>query len=327
MVQTNLAMLVPFLIATTLAFPQVILASSSYELPKFTSSSKYFGQSDTDIDVSKVNVSDNFGLINKYSWKDVIDSLSDNEKLFYIQRHREGWHNIAPQNFSSADWDCYWQLQPGRDGVVWEDAELTPNGVQQIEKLSHQIQTTKNLPWPVKYFTSPLRRTLQTWELTWKDLKHETPLIKELARETYGIQTESKRHNKTYIHTNWPIFEFEKGFTEDDELWKPNKRETGQHRKYRAAALLTGIFDQTSTDDKVISLVSHSGLIGSILEVVGHRDYPIATGSLIPVIIHKKKKKTITYDLDKPDKTYADICPSPPALISGAPSHYSTIAE
>ena len=67
------------------------------------------------------------------------------------------------------------------------------------------------MPWPVKYFTSPLRRTLQTWELTWKDLKHETPLIKELARETYGIQTESKRHNKTYIHTNWPIFEFEKG--------------------------------------------------------------------------------------------------------------------
>ena len=84
MVQTNLAMLVPFLIATTLAFPQVILASSSYELPKFTSSSKYFGQSDPDIDVSKVNVSDNFGLINKYSWKDVIDSLSDNEKLLKI---------------------------------------------------------------------------------------------------------------------------------------------------------------------------------------------------------------------------------------------------
>ena len=85
MVQTNLAMLVPFLIATTLAFPQVILASSSYELPKFTSSSKYFGQSDPDIDVSKVNVSDNFGLINKYSWKDVIDSLSDNENYFIFK--------------------------------------------------------------------------------------------------------------------------------------------------------------------------------------------------------------------------------------------------
>ena len=152
MVQTNLAMLVPFLIATTLAFPQVILASSSYELPKFTSSSKYFGQSDPDIDVSKVNVSDNFGLINKYSWKDVIDSLSDNEKLFYIQRHGEGWHNIAPQNFSSADWDCYWQLQPGRDGVVWEDAELTPNGVQQIEKLSHQIQNHQKFALASKIF-------------------------------------------------------------------------------------------------------------------------------------------------------------------------------
>ena len=122
------------------------------------------------------------------------------------------------------------------------------------------------------------------------------------------------------------MFEFEDGFNELDELWKPNLRETSQHRKYRAASLLTEIFANTTADDKVISLVTHLGLISSILDVVGHRSYTMQTGGLIPVVIHKKKNKTKTYNLDKPDKTYSDICPNPPESISGAPSDYTTIA-
>ncbi|EMG49215.1 PGA12 Phosphomutase-like protein 3 [Candida maltosa Xu316] len=328
---TRIMLLQLFLTATT--FAQVILASSdpTFTLPKFTSSDKYFGQSDPDIKVDKVNVTDNFGLESKFTWKDVIDSLSDKEKLFFIQRHGEGWHNVAPSNFSSDDWNCYWMEQPGRDGVIWEDAELTPNGIQQIENLAKQVNDTENLPWPEKFYVSPLRRTLQTWELTWKVLNEEknvdqAPLVKEFARETYGIDSESKRHNKTYITENYPFATFEANFTELDELWKPDARERSQHRKYRAAQLLSDIFDDAG-DAKVISIVTHSGLIGSLLDVVGHRSYPMATGSLIPVIIHRKPKKTKTYTMDKPDKTYSDVCPNPPSSISGAPSDYTTIAE
>lgn len=310
-----------------LSFAQIILASDKLTLPKFESSSKFFAQSDPDVPINKVNVSDNFGLqTDKYSWSDVISSLSSNEKLFLIQRHGEGWHNIAPSNFSQEDWDCFWQLQQGYDGVIWADAELTPNGVKQIQKLSKQINDTDELPWPSRFFVSPLRRTLETWQLTWLDLNYSTPLIKESARETYGIQAESQRHNKSYIHEHFPLFEFEDGFNELDELWKPNLRETSQHHKYRAASLLTEIFANTTADDKVISLVTHLGLISSILDVVGHRSYTMQTGGLIPVVIHKKKNKTKTYNLDKPDKTYSDICPNPPESISGAPSDYTTIA-
>lgn len=87
------------------------------------------------------------------------------------------------------------------------------------------------------------------------------------------------------------MFEFEDGFNELDQLWKPNLRETSQHRKYRAASLLTEIFANTTADDKVISLVTHLGLISSILDVVGHRSYTMQTGGLIPVVIHKRKTK------------------------------------
>ncbi|RCK66045.1 Phosphomutase-like protein 3 [Candida viswanathii] len=334
MIPTNILAMVSLLYLSTaaLSVAQVVFAADddddeSYTLPKFESSTKFFAQSDPDIDIDKVNVTDNFGLeTDKYTWQDVISSLSSNEKLFLIQRHGEGWHNVAPSNFSQDDWDCYWQEQQGYDGVIWADAELTPNGVNQIQKLSQQINNTEDLPWPTRFFVSPLRRTLETWQLTWSDLKHSTPLIKESARETYGIQTESQRHNKSYIIDNFPGFDFEDGFTELDELWKPDSRETGQHRKYRAALLLTEIFANTTEEDQVISLVSHLGLIGSILDVVGHRDYPMQTGGLIPVVIHKKKKKTKTYTLDKPNKTYADVCPNPPESISGAPSDYTTIA-
>lgn len=148
---------------TVLSFAQIILASDKHTLPKFESSSKFFAQSDPDVPINKVNVSDNFGLqTDKYSWSDVMSSLSSNEKLFLIQRHGEGWHNIAPSNFSQEDWDCFWQLQQGYDGVIWADAELTPNGVKQIQKLSKQINDTDELPWPSRFL---LVHCVELWKL------------------------------------------------------------------------------------------------------------------------------------------------------------------
>ena len=72
-------------------------------------------------------------------------------------------------------------------------------------------------------------------------MPHKTPLIKEFAREIYGIDSESKRHNKTFIHNYVPSFEFESGFTEQDENWSPDKSESDQHCDYRAAVLLQDI--------------------------------------------------------------------------------------
>ncbi|CAI5756228.1 unnamed protein product [Candida verbasci] len=310
---------------STAVLSQVVL-SKSVTLPKLTSSDKYFEQSDPNIPVNQIDDSKNFGLKSEYTWSDVTSQLDDSHKLFYIQRHSEGWHQIAKSKLgiSDLDWDCYWQEQDGKDGIVWADAELTPNGVQQSKDLSNQIQNTNGLPWPQKWISSPLRRTLQTWNLTWLNLKHDTPLIIEFARETYGIQTESQRHPKSYIQKNFPIFEFESGFTENDELWSSKYREPGSHRKYRAAQLINQIFDDFK-DQKIISLVSHSGLIGSILDVVGHRSIPIENGKLLPILIHQKPHKTEDYDVSKPSKTFKDVCPNPPSTISGVSSYTTPV--
>lgn len=296
--------------------PVLADGNDSFTFPKFESSTDYFEQSDPDISVGSVNYTHNFGLKDQYSWSQVLDQLDEYHKLFFIVRHAFGVHQC---NTPSTDWTCYWQTLDGSDGQVWADALLTPQGVEQSKSLSQQIKSTPELPQPDRHFSSPLRRTLETWEYVWKDVTDKTPLIKEFARETYGIQTESKRHPKSYIKTNWPYVTFEDGFTEADELWSSSKRETGQHRKYRAASLLNDIFEQTSADEKVISLVSHSGLIGSILEVVGHRDYPINNAVLLPVLIQRKKHKTDEYKLSKPDKTFSDICPDKPSLITQGP--------
>lgn len=299
---------------SALAFPQVVLSSESHTLPKFKSSTKYFDQSDPNVPESDVNYNENFGLKSNFSWKDVLDELDDHHKLFFLIRHAEGVHQCPTP---STDWTCYWQTIDGYGGQVWADALLTPDGISQCQQLSKQIEQTKDFPYPDSHYSSPLRRTLQTWEHVWKDLVKDVPTVKEFARETYGIQTESKRHLKSYIKDNWNYVTFEPGFTEDDELWSNTTRETSEHRKYRAASVLTDIFE--NEEAKVVSLVSHSGLIGSILKVVKHREYTVENAKLIPVLIQKKKHKTKTYKLDDPDRTFEDICPDKPSQITQGP--------
>ena len=261
--------------------------ATTISLPKYSSSQTYFAQSDPNIPVSQVDDTNNFGLKSQYSWDDVVSNLASNEKLFFLQRHGQGWHNVAPSNFSRVDWNCYWAEQSGRDGVVWEDAELTPKGVQQIQNLHQRIKDTPDFPQPEKFFVSPLRRTLQTWNITWNGLPHKTPLIKEFAREIYGIDSESD-----------------------------------QHCDYRAAVLLQDIFND-SPDEKVISVVLHSGIIYCLLDVVGHRYFPMATGGAIPVVIAIENYNT-DYPLNDAWDTFKDWCPNPPALISGTATSTAT---
>ncbi|EGW33712.1 uncharacterized protein SPAPADRAFT_64947 [Spathaspora passalidarum NRRL Y-27907] len=275
------------------------------QLPKFTSSRKYFIQSDPTIPYSS-NLN-NFGLYHNYTWTSLLNELQDfpDSKLFIIQRHGQGYHNIAPDLFTKSEWDCYWQFQSGSKGIVWEDAELTTRGIHQVESLSANINSTVDFPHPQQFYVSPLRRTLQTWQLTWKNMTNNTAMIKEFARETYGMDTESKRHNKTYTSCNFPGLAFEPGFNESDGLWGHKYRENSQQRKLRASALLNDIF---TSEAKVIGLVSHSNLLSSLLEVIEHRSWSLPTGGMIPVVITRDQSETVKYQLDLPWLTFRDLC-------------------
>lgn len=289
----------------------IFFLKPAHILPAFDSSRQYFAQSKRDIPIGEVDES-NFGLLPNYTWNHVVDSLASNEKLFFLQRHGEGWHNVARRylNISYHDWQCHWSLVDGKDGIEWYDAELTPRGKKQVASLAHKIKHTDEFPFPLRFYVSPLRRTLQTWLGTWQNLTSKIPTIKENAREKYGIDSESKRHEKEYIVAKFPNeFTFEPYFSEFDDKWSLEEREKLQHCRYRAATLLRDIFKEVTDNEKVISVVSHSGIIYCILDVVQHRYYGLYTAGLIPVIV-KMERETKLYPLDDAFSNFTDWCPS-----------------
>ncbi|KAK7686885.1 hypothetical protein QCA50_009961 [Cerrena zonata] len=269
---------------------------------KYKSIDSYFKQLKESTDDSNFSIIDDFGLEDQHTWNDVIEEVQrlNNKhghkkqyKLFFLARHGEAWHNVAEEYYSSKEWNCEWQMKDGNGTIEWFDAKLTSTGEGQIERLSKAWDSQihhNNAPIPQLYYISPLTRTLQTFELTWSNLINiydSKPKVVELARETYGIGTESKRHNASYIDFNFPFVKFDTGFTFNDDLWIPDKHESHQHRNYRAHLLLNEIFKKD--DNTVISITSHSGLISSILKVIGHRKWELKTGQMVPVIIEGSK--------------------------------------
>jgi hypothetical protein len=106
---------------------------------------------------------------------------------------------------------------------------------------------------------------------------------KQKLRETLGVHTCDRRSSKTYLTETFPEFGFEKGFTEYDELWDPDVRESNAERDLRLGEALRGIVE--NDDSTYITISAHSGTITSILAVIGHRDFGLKTGAVIPVVV------------------------------------------
>ena len=97
----------------------------------------------------------------------------------------------------------------------------------------------------------------------------ELPRVKRIpvqnCREVYGVHTCDKRHPKSWIAENFPLYTFEKGFTEEvsslvaeresiqvsflqDELWTSDVRETDEHVNARALSVLQDVWDKYPVD-------------------------------------------------------------------------------
>jgi hypothetical protein len=168
---------------------------------------------------------------------------------------------------------------------------------------------TQKIPIPETYYTSPLSRCLGTANLTFTglDLPRDRPFvptIKEFFRETISGHTCDRRIGKAAIHAAFPTYRFEHGFAEDDELWQALHGETDIDQDIRSKKVLDNVF---STDRSTwISITSHSGEIGSILQgeccpcprpvyvadparpVLGHQPFGLNTGAVIPVLVRAK---------------------------------------
>jgi broad specificity phosphatase PhoE len=152
---------------------------------------------------------------------------------------------------------------------------LTPKGIEQASITSSTFGTTLSIggmPPPESFYVSPLWRCLQTADSTWTPLvkllrgQEFKPVIKELFRETIGAHTCDRRSRKTEIHPLWEAqkgYVFEDGFTEEDELWKPDLRETDNAADDRVDKALDELW--TSDKNTWISVTTHSGLIAAFL--------------------------------------------------------------
>lgn len=283
---------------------------------KFEAELAVFMQSQPSTDPSDFdNTAQNFGLIHrKYPTDDTAEpagltdwqrflryvrylestsAKSTTYKLLYLGRHGEGFHNVAEAYYGTQAWDDYWSKLDGNGTISWLDAHLTEMGKGQARAagafMKAQMAQDKMMPAPDSYYTSPMYRCLQTASLTWSEIPLPAdkppfqPLIKELVREVLGEHTCDKRSTRTVIHQAFPDFPFEDGFAEQDDLWRADHRESHDEHDARNQALLDDIF--AHDDHEVLSLTSHSGSIASILRVLGHREFKLPTGGMIPVLV------------------------------------------
>ncbi|ROW10703.1 hypothetical protein VPNG_05130 [Cytospora leucostoma] len=212
--------------------------------------------------------------------------------LFYVVRHGQGYHNVKEDEVGREDWEDHWARLDGDGSATWFDAHLTEKGKEQAAAINTFLRTSvveNGLPVPMRHYTSPLSRCLETTRIAFADLetasikeKPET-VIKEDLRERLGIHTCDRRRTRSWIHENYPDYNIDAGFTENDELWKPDRRESLDEHTLRINNLLTDIFEDNP--GPVVSLSTHAGTIGALYAATGHREVRVATGVVVPVLV------------------------------------------
>ncbi|KAF5368829.1 hypothetical protein D9758_003031 [Tetrapyrgos nigripes] len=214
-------------------------------------------------------------------------------KVFVFGRHGEGIHNIAGDKYGRELWYGHWAKLERDDKLVWgPDAPLTPLGKDQAKDVRAvwEAEIPFGIFLPQSHYCSPMTRALQTCLITFDGIsiteKTEPPVIFEDCREAYGLYPCDKRNTRTYITANFPQFTIQNAFTEHDELWKPEERESKESVASRAKTMLDWIFQN---DDKTfISITAHKAIINGFFTVLDRHTYDTPTGGIVPVVVKRQ---------------------------------------
>ncbi|KZP29808.1 phosphoglycerate mutase-like protein [Athelia psychrophila] len=210
-------------------------------------------------------------------------------KVFYLGRHGQGLNNVAAEKYGMKRWNEHWAVLNGDGELVWgPDALLSDVGEQQARDVhaAWEVEISNGVPLPGKVYTSPLTRAMQTNAITFEGLYSgpaPTTVILENCREYYGKFSSDKRQTRARIHANFPQFDFEEGFVEEDELWIPSERETEAHVEVRARKVFDRVFDRDP--ETFISITAHAGVISAMMHIIGREGYYLPTGGVLPVVI------------------------------------------
>lgn len=267
---------------------------------QFEVAQDFFVQSDSQTDDFKFRYAEDFGI--KKPWDQIVKEVQQlnqeldkvQYKLLFLARHGQGYHNVVVNKYGPEAWREKWHnLERDGDIVYGPDPELTEIGLNQ-GKENNQIwtQQIKNgCPVPTKYFVSPLQRSCMTLWLTMKGLfpANYKVLIVEKIREVIGFHLCNKRDTKTAILQKFGQHNFvtEPGFAEQDELYT-EEEELFEDHCIRINHFLQDLFEDYKNDD-FINVTSHGGTIKCFLAVMGHRNFTISTGGMIPVVVRATK--------------------------------------
>ncbi|KIV83681.1 hypothetical protein PV11_05683 [Exophiala sideris] len=252
-------------------------------------------------------------------------------KLLFLGRHGNGYHNIAERYYGSEAWDCHFSaLEGDRDGVmVWADAHLSREGRRQASEVHtfwESQLTQQKMSLPQAYFVSPLDRALETAEITFRGLLNSAPTVVERLREGTGIHTCDRRSTVSYIRQRYPSYITTRDplLTETDEFWDADLREPDDALVLRLGKLLDSIMlSEQGSQAETISFTSHSGAIGAMLRVLGHRPFSLPTGAVIPIFVKVEKTDA---DLDKRHGGEAEGA-SHPKLAESHKDEYNKILD
>ncbi|KAI9625376.1 hypothetical protein KEM48_010948 [Puccinia striiformis f. sp. tritici PST-130] len=322
---------------------ELVLPPREHHSLQLSSLSGWFIQDQLNSDPSQFHIyhpNSSFGLINNRSpdrwikFKEQINHLLKNSpsdlryKVFFIARHGQGFHNLAESKYGTTLWDCYWSEKNTDGELIWgPDARLSEQGKREARLASKawKIQLDNDLPFPQLFILSPLSRAIETMRITgvWNHVSNNRTyhprkidqipkiIVTENWRENIGLHTCDKRRSKSDIRVDYPFVEFEDRFTENDTLWTKDLQETDKQLDVRIKGALSRVFeDPTSSNLTYVSITAHSGVISSVLRVIGHRHWPTETGGMIPLVIRAKLTRTPTHPPNPSPSATQPICPS-----------------
>ncbi|KAI8394687.1 Histidine phosphatase superfamily (branch 1) [Nakaseomyces glabratus] len=254
------------------------------------------------------------------TWKQLYQAIpkdtdTHSYKLLVLARHGEGYHNAAEARYGEKAWNEYWSKLEGDQYGSWLDAELTPLGKKQALEAGQTYLTnlTDGLQLlPHKFFVSPMRRCLDTYIREWEPVfsthrpSNATVNVKviEYLRETLGVHTcdervshsqalseyQDHRYNNSDVTVH---FDYPGNYSEKDQLWYPDHRETKAEMDRRTRIGLREMFSSVNTTDKVISLTCHSGVIASVLRNIKHPAIDhLQTGKVVYAVVELSKAPT-----------------------------------
>ncbi|ODV64357.1 uncharacterized protein ASCRUDRAFT_53907 [Ascoidea rubescens DSM 1968] len=187
------------------------------------------------------------------------------------------------------------------------DPSINSRGKKQCERLKECWirQIDKGCPLPSLYYSSPLRRSIDTLIYTWNDITSNNyqPIIYENLRPLIELKNVNKRHNKSDITQNYPNFILQNDFSEEDLLFEKYEKEAKRSENViefheRILNFIKyEIFEKNYllnqyNSNSCLSINCNLRTIQEILKIMGHRPFHVEKGELIPVLIKGTREPT-----------------------------------